>query len=386
MMKVNEIREDFPITKEWVFLANCGTSPMPQPVAEAIHKKIEDRMHRHSISKEAKDYCEGFNEGRVEAARLIGAKKDEIAFIRNTTEGICIAASMIDWEPGDNVIITDLNFPSNVIPWKKQEKYHKIETRCVKCVDDRILLSDIEKRINEHTRVIAIDHVIASNGFKFDLEQLGRICDDHNIYLFVDAIQSMGSVAIDVKKMKVDILAAGGHKRLHAPTGIGILYVKEDLIERFEPAYVGVWQTDKISFLYQDAIPELARNARRFEFGGEPNELGYAGLVAACKYLNGLGIENIERRIRELMDCLISQLDDYMLPMWGKAKKHRSAHIGLRTLKNPRRIYKDCLEEKVFLAPYESSIGEWLRIAPSFYNTKKEVEKCVKLLKRLEFS
>jgi selenocysteine lyase/cysteine desulfurase len=321
--------------------------------------------------------------GRNLAAKCFGAKKDEIAYIRCTNEGINIVANMIDWKKGDNVILNDLGYPSNWFPWMRQ-KSRGVRIKCLKNRNDGIWISDFEKLIDEHTKVIAIEHVNGTNGFKCDIEALGELAEEHGIYLVVDGAQSLGAIDIDLHKSKIDFLSAGAHKWLLGPTGIGLLYVREELLEKFEPLYVGPSNEERLDFTYHEY--KLAKNAKRFEFGGSPNFIGVVGLVAALKFISNIGIPNIERRLMELTDLVRGELEkmpDVELPSWKDQKECRSQYIGFKLPHAQASKIVEALEgEKIIVGFKKSTVGETIRVAPYIFNTEEEIIKFVEVLKK----
>jgi len=366
---ISKIREDFPITKEYTYLDNAGLSPLPVQVIKAITNFIEERSLVGALNYFT-SWQELIKDVSILFGKLINADIDEIALTRNTTEGINIVANMLNLKKGDNVIINDLEFPANIFPWTRFKKYG-VEVRVIKNKNGMIDLLDIEKEIDENTRVVSVSHVQSTNGFKIDLEALGKITNEHGIYLCVDAIQSVGVLPVDVRKCKVDFLACGGHKWLFAPLGTGFFYCRKELISQFEPAYVGLLGAKRQTNLgtsFQDWHP--VDTARRF-MHGNISFSGFAGAKAGIEYINRIGIKNIEKRVIALGDLLIELLQDknpiYLAPL---DKKYRSAAITFK-VPNVETVFKKLDENKVIVAP---RIGG-LRVSPNFYNTEEEIKK-----------
>ncbi|MGQ9507631.1 MAG: aminotransferase class V-fold PLP-dependent enzyme, partial [Candidatus Bathycorpusculaceae bacterium] len=226
---------------------------------------------------------------------MIGAKREEIAFIENTSVGMNITANMLHYPPGSKIVTTDLEYPSVVYPWLRKNLGAKIHY--VKNVNGKILLDDVEKAVDDKTVAVAVSHVEYVNGFRNDLRAISEIAHKHGAYLIVDAIQSAGVIPIDVKRDNVDFLATACYKWLLSPPGAGYLYVKEELIEKFEPPFVG-WASVKpevfetIDFWDIWSL-RLSETASRFEVGS-PSFISLAGATEAIKMLLNIGIENIE--------------------------------------------------------------------------------------------
>lgn len=383
MLDISKIRADFPTTSVCTYLSNCSESPMPLQVADAI-------MRQGIMAKMMKDTpSDGFSiiEGaRIEAAKIIGAEASEICFARGTTEAINILVTMIPWKATDNVILNDLEFPSNVFPFQRQQKIHGFEIRTVKNRDGRILVDDIIDQMDENTRMVALSSVVMANGYQVDLERLGRETRKRGILLEVDGIQSLGSRKIDVKKMNIDLLCAGGHKFLLGPSGTAVIYIREDLITKYEPMYMGPWQQEELlDFTYHQY--QLCSTIRRFEFGGHPNELGMPGLAAAFRYLNRIGIDAIEERCGHLVQVVVDNLHKYGLdcPDWTDDPKNLGSYIGIRTKRPEREVVAELREKyHICCAASTTLLGERLRIAPSFYNTEDEIELAVKTIAEID--
>ena len=382
MKSIQSIRRDFPVVNKKIFLASCQVAPVPKSVAAAVAKYFDARLNG-----ERDDLDKLVLATRKEASKLLNSKPKEIAFMRGTTEGVAVVASMMDFKRGENVILNDLEFTTNVYPWMRMAKAKECKIKCVKTKNEKITAADIQKLIDKKTRLIAISHVQKSNGFRCELEKIGELADKKGILLSVDAVQSLGALEIDVKKTKISFLQAGGHKWLMGPSGIGLLYVNEKLLEKFEPTSVGPWQEDidltKPDFSYKQY--KLSRSAKRFEFGGHPNVGGLMGLNAALKYINTLGKKDIDQRCRKLNDFVITKLEKagLKLPPWIKERKYRSSYVGIKTRVSPFNIFVKAKEKGINFATSKTGIGERLRIATHIFNTEEEVEKAVSLLKKI---
>jgi selenocysteine lyase/cysteine desulfurase len=246
-LKFERLRQDFPITEEWVNLDNAGLSPLPRPVVDAVERMLEQRARKGVLAYW--EWVDTVQETRELIAGLIHASLEEIAFTQNTSEGINIVANMLDWKPGDNVILNDLEFFPNYWPWIRLRKFG-VETRLVKHSDGLITTEDFARVMDSHTRVIALSSIAWINGLKHDLDEIGALAKRHGAYLVVDAIQHVGASRMDVRQGPVDFMACGGHKWLFSLLGSGFFYCRRDLIEQFEPAYVG-WQSDADRFNYE---------------------------------------------------------------------------------------------------------------------------------------
>jgi len=370
-INVERIREDFPITKKYVYLDNAGLSPLPVQVIEAIKEFCEECSLVGAINYYT--WLDNLDEVRSLFGKLINADAAEIALTHNTSEGINMVANMLDWRKGDNVIINDLEFLSNVWPWMKQKR-RGVEVRVIKNKHGSIDILDIEKEIDKNTKVISVSHVEWLNGFKHDLEALGKLANEHGIYLVVDAIQSVGVLQVDVKKFKVDFLSCGGHKWLLSPLGTGFFYCRKELISEFEPPYLGLLgDKDPSDYSFREFHP--SNTARRF-MHGNINFAGFYGAKAGLEYIHRIGIENIEQRAIQLTDLLIQLLQDldvtFLCPL---EKRHRSSIVTFH-LEKVDEVLRALEKKKIIVA---KRIGG-LRVSPNFYNTETEIRKLVEVV------
>lgn len=317
---------------------------------------------------------------RQNVARLINSDASEIAFVKNTTEGIGIMASGYPFEPGENVIVVDQEHPANLYAWVNLQN-KGVKLKIVGSDRFDINIRDIQNAIDQHTRAISISAVQFASGVYSDLEKLGGICEDSGLLFVVDGIQALGRLNIDVRKMKIDYMACGGHKGLLATLGAGFVYCRESVARKIVPPYA-CYQ----SITSNAESPTTARNlskldwyenARRFEAGN----LNYAGIAAineGVKLINGLGIAAIEKYILELQDLLCDGIKD--LPFALRTPLDREKRSGIICIGYPKRIeplLKNILDKYKILVTYRDS---YIRISINFYNTKHQVHQVVKAL------
>lgn len=373
MESLEKIRELFPIVQNRVFLNHAAQSPLPRPVADAVHKYVEDYANFGFSSLEEEDY------GKALFARLIGAKKEEIALVENTSVGLNIAANVLRYPPGSKVVTTDLEYPSVVYPWLRKSLGAKVHY--VKNVDGKILLEEVEKAVDDKTVAVVVSHVEYVNGFRNDLRALSQIAHEHGAYLIVDAIQSAGAIKIDVKRDDVDFLATACYKWLLSPPGAGYLYVKEELIENFEPTFVG-WASVKQEIFetldFWDIWSlRLSETASRFEVGS-PSTISFVGATAAIKMLLDVGIEKIEERILKLTSHLIEGVKNLGLKLQTpEEKQHRSGIVNFQ-IANPKEVVRNLRSKGIVV----SARAHGIRVSPHFYNTETEIETLVDTLRK----
>ena len=252
-------------------------------------------------------------------------------------------------------------------------------------------MDDIEESIDGNTKVISICHVHTSNGYKNNLEKLGRLAREHGVYLVVNASQSLGAVDINVQKMSVDFITCSAYKWALGPPGTGLMFIRKELLEAFEPPFMGIGQEERSfedpDFNYHEYAPSsLAKTARKFEYGGHQMATGVIGLVEALKYLDKLGIENITRRNTQLIQYLIKSLKQLNvdLPSWIDDESKVGSHVGISATVPAKKLFESLKNQKILTITrkgYENQ--ELLRIAPHFFNTFEEIDELVEALSEI---
>ena len=367
-------RSEFPVTETYIYMNHAGVAPLSRRVREAMAGFIEDATVNGAVN--AEDWAETAEVCRSAAAQLINADPTEIAFMKNTTQGILIAANGIDWQEGDNVVTTAVEFPANVYPWWRLKERYGVQTRMVPERDGRISIEDIAAAINTRTRALTISHVEFASGFRNDLQALGELCREHDIWFIVDAIQSLGAIEVDVKSCNVDILAADGHKWLLAPEGAAIFYCADEKREQLINTNIG-WASvvNPRDFLDYDLTQKP--DATRFEEGSY-NSVGLYGLNAAIDLLLDIGIPTIETHILKLTAGLIAGLEakGYRVITPKKDLERAGIVIFESAQHTPAEIYEMLHAENIITAER----GSGVRVSPHFYNTASEVERLLEVL------
>ena len=368
-------RREFPVTRNYIYLDHAGVAPISLRVKTAIETFLAESAEGGSFHYPA--WAERIVEIRRACERLINAGPDEIAFVKSTSHGLSIVAQGLDWKPGDNVLIYEKEFPSNIYPWLNLRS-KGVEVRTIPSRDGRILFEDIARLINSRTRLLAISSVQFSNGFRIDLEKVGSLCRDNQVLLCVDAIQSLGMVPMDVKAFHIDFLSADAHKWLLGPEGIGIFYCSNGLAGRLSPPLIG-WKSVRNELAFDRPEFLLKTNCLRFE-EGSMNLLGIFGLGAALDLLFEVGIEQIEQRVLDLGDLILREAEKRGYRALTPGARHeRGGNITVSGDFDPARV-RDALREKRIMV---NARGGGIRVSPHFYNTEEEIIAFFKMLDRL---
>ncbi|MBU7016352.1 MAG: aminotransferase class V-fold PLP-dependent enzyme [Theionarchaea archaeon] len=368
-MNLDEIRELIPTSQKYVYLNHAACSPLPTLVTTAQSQYLKERSLDAEVAFDS--WVEHSEKTRQLIAEFIHASPEEIAFLKNTTEGINVVAHMLTYERGDNVVTTDLEFPSNFLPWLDLKR-RGVEFRVVRNRKGRLLYEDFEKALDDHTKCLAVSHVEFATGFKNDLNALANLCSDHGTYFFVDPIQSLGALNWDVTRTPVDFFSSGCYKWLMSELGISIFYIRKELISEFHPPGIG-WFSLKDYEHYENfdkENPEIADTARKFE-GGNLNFYGIYTLHASLTFLNLFPA--VEERVMELSNYLINRLLEESFEV-----QTPEDHAGIVNFKvrNPREVVERLKKQGIIV----SSRAGGIRVSTHFWNTIEELEKLLRAL------
>lgn len=369
------INDLFPVKQNLIYFNHAAVGPLSTRACDAMEGHARDQRDLGALHW--REWYAEIAQLRASAAKLIGAQADEIAILKNTSEGLSFVAGGLRWERGDNVVTTALEFPSNWTPWKR------LEARGVECrVAPLPTVDEIDKLLDAHTRIVTVSSVAFHNGFVADVEAIGELCARRGVLFCVDAIQSVGVLPIDVRRAKIDFLAADGHKWMCGPEGAGIFYVaaeRRELLEVLESGWTNVERQGR----FIDCGTEWLPDARRFE-AGSLNTNGIYGLRAAIDLLLEVGLDVVAAAAIEVANALADGLESIG---WRVASPRplRSPIIGA----TPPDVEKSLLwwhrkleEERIVCAPREGL----LRFSPHFYNSVDEAARVVDVLRGLSSS
>jgi selenocysteine lyase/cysteine desulfurase len=301
-----EFSEQFPSLGQSLYLNHAAIAPWPRCAAEAMQRFAEENLLQGAAAYPA--WIRRENALRQALARLLGThSSDTIALLKNTTEGISTVAWGLDWRSGDNIVLPLGEFPSNRLPWLAQAA-KGVEVREVDIRATRDAEAELFDAMDSRTRLLSVSAVQWSDGFRLNLDRLGDGCHRRKVLFFVDAIQQLGALPIDVESCRIDFLAADAHKWLLGPEGIAVFYSGDDARNQLTLLQQG-WHMfdDPWSFQRPDWTP--ADSARRFE-AGSPNSAGQAALHASVGLLLDHGLDSVARRILQNSEFLIGRLGE----------------------------------------------------------------------------
>ncbi len=377
----NKFRDDFPTTKKYAYLDNAAIAPIPVPVYKDVLKLYEEFLnHGRTLWDKWNMKME---HTRELYAKFIGAdNREEIAFTHSTSEGMNIISHMLS-DKG-NVISNELEFPSSNLPWLTNAGNLKF----VRATDgNKILIEDIIKAVGQDgkTKTLVTSHVQYSTGFRQDLMELGKITKRKGIYFVVNPTQSLGALYFNVNDFGIDFMASNGHKWILSSFGVGAIYIKRKYLkdlENFKPAFFSQSGQKKRGNFENNMNLDMSTTARRFELG-TPHFQNIAALNAALRYITRIGIRHIEKRIMDLTDYLIDNLQKMKIEILSpiEEKKYRSGIILFKARKKmPVDIVRELEKRSKVLV---SARGKGIRISPHFYNNEEDVDKLIIGLKKI---
>ena len=367
-MDWSAFRSHFPVTAAWAFLDHAAVAPLPAPAVAALHDYAQSLATNGVCA--VGDWVARVAAVRALAARLIAANQDDVYFVPNTTHGIGVVAEGFPWAVGDNVVLAAEEYPANQYPWMNLA-HRGVEVRTVSSRGNRIDLDDVRAAMNARTRVLTVSAVEFASGFRHDLDRLGELCRERDVFFFVDAIQALGAFPIDVQNTPIDALSADGHKWLLGPEGAGIGYVRREWVERLHPIGVGAFSVvNPLAFSTIDF--RLKPHAGRWE-GGALNVPGIAAMGASIELLLSAGIENVQRRVVELTDYLCDRAASLGWAVFSsRADGEKSGIVSLvHPARPPGEVVKRCKAAGVAV---NNRAGR-VRVSPHAYNTRDEIDR-----------
>ena len=371
MFSPDERRRLFPVTEKWIYLNHAAVGPLPTYGREAAERYIA------ALSSEGEKHWERtgplIEELRGMLARTLHMPTEGIAFTRNTSEGLSILASGLDWRPGDAVVLPSVEFPANVYPWMNLERFG-VELRRVEPVDGRVTPDSIVKAITDRTRVVSISSVQFLSGFVADLPTLAAECHKRGVLLCVDCIQHLGALPLDVTASGVDFVAGGGHKWMMAGEGIGFVACRPELAERLRPGLIG-WQGVKQWENFFDQRLDFKAGAMRFETG-TLSALGIHTLHASLRVLQSFGFDRVAGMVREnarlVRQNALRRGFELALPEAESASPAGTS--GIASFQIDGVSASDLALKLRGVGVQISSRQGFLRVSPHFYNTADEIE------------
>ncbi len=369
------LREQMPVTGRFAYFDHAAVAPLPERTRQAMAAWLVEATEQGDTCWPG--WAKQLERLRDAAARLLHAKPEEIALIPNTTTGIAAVAEGFPWQPGDNVVVPDNEFPSNLLPWLHLQR-RGVEVRLVPAGDDgRLDVQKIAQSIDRRTRLVSVSWVGYATGFRIDLARLCELVHSRGSLLLVDAIQGLGVFPIDVQQVPIDFLAADGHKWLLGPEGAGLLFVRQQHLDLLVPHQVG-WGSLPPAEAFSAKELRLRPTAARFEVGSS-NMIGLIGLLASLELLLELGANApgapVADAVCDQARLLVEQLRRIgATPFWPAERAAQSGIVPfLPPSGSPERVRRHLVEQGVVL----SVRGGYLRAAVHAYNDASDRQRLI---------
>ncbi|MEM4486190.1 MAG: aminotransferase class V-fold PLP-dependent enzyme [Zestosphaera sp.] len=366
-MSTADVRNLFPVIaqRNTAYFASCSYGPLSVPVKEALQSYMAD-WEEKGMNWDL--WMEKYEELRREIAALIGATADEIAIVPNVSSGLASVASALKLE-GKSVVLSDLNFPTVGHVWLAQRK-RDAQVKIVRGTEWKLNVEDLERAIEDNTLVLSEPHVCYQNGFKYSsVRALSEIAHKHGALMIVDDAQSTGVINIDVKKEDVDVMVTTTLKYLMGGAGLGILYVRKELIEELEPLLVG-WFSQQEPFSFDIYNLTYSSTARRFE-SGTPAVPTVITSLESVKFVRSIGVENIEAHVKSLVMYATRLGEELGLDIISPKNIENMGPMFVFRSMNPHKVAEELAKRRIIVSPR----GPAVRVAMHIFNTKEDIEK-----------
>jgi selenocysteine lyase/cysteine desulfurase len=372
------LKQQFPLEEGLLYLNAANVCPASRPVLDRYAALLRDFQANPSFQN--RDKYRGLRETvRSKVAALLGVSADEVALTRNTSEGSNLIVRGIDLKPGDEVVITDHNHPSNNESWKLRARREGLVIKSVpvavpaRSLDD--LVAGIEKAVTPRTRVIAITHVTSTTGVRYPVRPIAELARRRDIFLHVDGAQTFGACHLDLRDLGCDSYTASAHKWPMGPLEAGILYVRAERIGQLWPAIVSAnWSS-------------TLQGARSFEAVGQQDDPRVAALEAAVDLLNLVGMRQVDARVQALASRAKQELGELSnVELKTNLEPELSGGVvkfRLRNIPTPQAYELLWKRHRMAIAMTASGDSEGLRFSPHVYNTFDEIDCAVAAVRTL---
>lgn len=375
---LNRYRKEFPFIQRVTFLNHASFGPIPSRALRSTYEYY-DALTLKKIVDMDKLTFDRLDRIRTYLAKMIEAKPSEIGLVPNTSYGLNVATNGLKWKRGDKVLLSDVEFPANVYPWLNLKR-KGVEIKFIRSRNGFFDIDNLLKTIDSRCRVLSLGYVQFFNGFKNDLETIGKICQEKDIFLVVDGIQGVGCVDLDVKKAKIDFLACGGQKWLLSSLGTGFFYLSEQAKKKIEPSFFGWmgvdWNLNFSDLLKYDLKPFAS--SRKFEIGTYPFSTLWT-MCSSLELLSEIGTRTIKKQVIGLQDILLDYLNDSPYQVKSSLDPlHRSGILSFSG-RDTARLFQILSKEKILVSFRENSI----RVSPHFYNSPEDIQRLIQVLKKV---
>ena len=371
---VEAIRRQFPVVERMLYLDSAHQTPLATSVREALMRFYAEG---HDLAGPKPVWLARVEDVRARVANLLNAASSQIAFTKNTSEGMNIAANALPLQAGDNVLLVEGDHPNNAYAFLNLQR-RGVEVRFVRLDGETADAATFANAVDARTRAISLSHVTFHAGHRFDVAAIGRLCRERGLFFVVDAMQSTGVVPLDAGAIDATFIGSGCHKGLLVPQGLGILCCRED-VSCLQPAYMAMSSLARppADYVARSDNMDLRGDAGRFEIGNF-NLPDIHALAASLDLIESVGVRQIEAHLYDLGDRLIGHCDELSVRLVGpRGRADRAPHIYVLDLPGPG--WADYLmAENVRISPERDGI----RISFGLFNTEGDVDRLATIVRR----
>lgn len=384
-MKLSDIRRLTPATEDYAYFQTSGFSPKPEPVIDEVIRLTRLVSQGPALPAVFQTMNAVLEATRAKVAQSLNADPDEIVLGENATIGINIVANGIDWQPGDNLILSTHEHPGNRIPWYNLITRYGVELRFLEVHNetDR-MLEQLPQLIDGRTRLISLSHVSRRTGLRFPAKEMTAVAHAHGVPILWDGAQSYGAIPVDVRELECDFYTFSGHKYLMAPQGTGGCYIRRDRIAWLKPSWIGSHSQKDFDLV---GGLTLLDEAKRFEFGTR-NLADQGGLGKALDLWAAIGWSNVFTAIAAYTDKMKATLQAEVPTLVLETPLPYAQSAGIVTIVLPGctslGIYQSLLnQERILVSPLEKDTA-LIRISTHVFNIDAEIERLVGGLCRIQ--
>ncbi|MDM8536695.1 aminotransferase class V-fold PLP-dependent enzyme [Desulfobacterales bacterium HSG17] len=369
------IQDAYPVNNHLIWLNNCGTTPAGNHIVKAVSDFIKGYSQK-GVYTEAANYHKVRQGIKNILCQLMNCHADELCLIHNTSEGMNYISHGFDLQAGDEIILLENEYPSNIYPWQHWEDKGIVLKTTPACENLENFLDELKQKITEKTRVISLSLVHWCTGMPLPIEEVGNICKEKNIEFVVDGAQGVGLIDIDVKKMNIGFMAFSAWKWLMGPLGLGVLYIAGEKLEKLKPIFKGTESVIKDEE-YLPYKTELKPNADRFTIS-TPGFTDWVYFLASLEYLNNIGFEKVQNRIFHLADYLAQRLRQIGFEVYSdRFPKHKTGIVVCEKKEiSSANLVSQLNNDKIICAERLSRI----RFAPHIYISEHQIDSAVRSL------
>lgn len=374
------IQHEFELAADLIYLNHAAVSPWPRRTRDAVTKFANENFHQGSLDYPG--WLKVEHGLREKIQTLINApSSNDIAIVKNTSEALSLVAGGINWQQGDNIVITDQEFPFNHIVWQSLESRGvELRVAMINSFAEDHPEQALFKLCDESTRLIAISSIQYGTGLKMNSQQVGEFCHANGILFLLDAIQSIGAVNFDVQECNAHFVMADGHKWMMGPEGAGFFYCDSEQRDQLKLTQYG-WHMLEAMGNYKTRSWKPAKSARRFECGS-PNMLGIHALDASLSLTLEVGMDAIETRNQQHTELMLKLIEAHdQLELLSPSDIDRLG--GIVTFKHkkhaPEKVYRELMDKRIMCAER----GGGVRFSPHFYTDRALIENAIDVANKL---